>query len=82
MKKDLWRQLNVKVFTQMLVNVYSSEIFKMIFMISTHLVARKEQEYENCTKLVECLDELTSSIKEEMIISEFIEENIRSIIEK
>ena len=81
-KRELWKELNVKVFTQMLVNIYSSEIFKMIFMISTHLVARKEQEGENCMSLVGLLDDLTSSLKEEMIISEFIEGKIRSILEK
>lgn len=81
-KRGLWKELNVKVFTQMLVNMYSSEIFKMVFMISTHLVARKEQEGENCMTLVGLLDDLTSSLKEEMIISEFIEGKIRSVLEK
>ena len=66
----------------MLVNIYSSEIFKMIFMISTHLVARKEQDRENCEALIADITELTNSIKEELIISRYIEENIQVFIEK
>ena len=54
----------------------------MIFMISTHLVARKEQDRENCEALIADITELTNSIKEELIISRYIEENIQVFIEK
>lgn len=81
-KKSLWKELSVQVFTQMLLNVYSSEIYKIVFMISTHLVARKEQDFEDCTKLIESIQVLTNSIKKDVLIKDYIQDNIRLTIEK
>lgn len=53
----------------------------MVFLISSHLVARKEQEGENCCELAKYIEILTFSIKDQLLVSTFIHEKIREMIE-
>jgi hypothetical protein len=79
-KQGLWRALALNVFTQLFVNMYSSEIFKLVFLISTHLAAKKDQDGENCELMLRAVDRLNNSIQEEVVISGFISEKIQHII--
>ncbi|CAG9315992.1 unnamed protein product [Blepharisma stoltei] len=79
-KRELWSQLNLKVMTQLLTNIYSSEIYKLSFLISTHLIARKEFENEQVDDLIENFERMNAEIKQANQLIAYIENNIQELL--
>jgi len=72
-KTLLWRDLTLNgnlysVFTQVLVNLYGSEIYKMIFLISSHLSARENnsESFEGLLNTQAIKDQLQKYIQEQV----------------
>lgn len=81
-KHELWSCLSKSVFSQLFLNMYSSEVFKMVFLVSTHLGSRKLIDCEDSSKLIEIIERLSNSIENEYLILKFIEEKISSHLDK
>jgi hypothetical protein len=81
-KEEIWGSLSLSVFSELLTNIYCSEIFKMLFMISTHLSARKEQEGVDSSDMTKSVDLLNKIIIEDHPITSFIKERIEPVISK
>mmetsp|Transcript_999 Transcript_999/g.989 ORF Transcript_999/g.989 Transcript_999/m.989 type:complete len:156 (+) Transcript_999:324-791(+) len=66
--------------TQLLANIYSSEIYKLSFLISTHLVARKEFDKEQVDDIIENFERMNSEIKQASQLMVYIENNIQDLL--
>jgi len=69
------------VFTQTFLNVYTCEVYKCAYLISTHLIARLEVEGQNTTGLADLFEEVHRSIRHNSGLQAFISSRIGPIIQ-
>jgi hypothetical protein len=48
----------------------------MIFLISTHLFGRKEQEGEDCSQMINSVEILNNSLREDFVLAGFLREKL------
>lgn len=69
------------MFAQTFLNVYTCEVYKCAYLISTHLIARLEVEGQNTTGLADLFEEVHRSIRHNPGLQGFISSRIGPVIQ-
>ena len=69
------------VFVQTFLNIYTCEVYKCAYLISTHLIARLGVEGQNTTGLTDLFEEVHRNIRHNPALHRFITDRIGPVIE-